>query len=124
VAEGIRQQHARGKYYSMVVVRKGAKFAEEDLATKPRGWMELGHARWATRSAWGSRKIEKRTGTNSSDSLENGTHSARNAPPFRSCVWRRATDSAQSIMVHRGEFGKAARCGKQAYFYPAAEALA
>src|ERR1700691_520406 len=44
VSELIRQQHARGKYFSIVVTAEGAKFAG-DNATSAAGVDEFGHAR-------------------------------------------------------------------------------
>src|SRR5215470_2067092 len=65
VAELIRQRHARGRYFSIVVAAEGAKFAsgsEPQNVTSDMGKDEFGHARLGGIGNVLAHEIEKRTG--------------------------------------------------------------
>src|SRR5205807_6134803 len=65
VAETIRQRHARGRYFSIVVAAEGAKFAttsEGSLVLQDLGKDEFGHERLGGIGYLLAREIEKRTG--------------------------------------------------------------
>jgi phosphofructokinase-like protein len=66
VAESLRRRHERGRYFSIVVVAEGAKFAGDSGAGAPvlqdMGKDEFGHAKLGGVANILSREIEKRTG--------------------------------------------------------------
>ena len=65
VAELIRQRHARGRYFSIVVAAEGAKFAASstpELVVQAMGKDEFGHERLGGIGNALAREIEKRTG--------------------------------------------------------------
>ena len=123
VSEGIRQQHARGKYYSIVVVAEGAKFADGDLATTAAGVDEFGHARLGGIGAMVAQEIEKRTGYESRSVVLGHTQRGGTPSAFDRVLATRYGLGAID-MVHRGEFGKmAALRGNKIISIPLAEAL-
>jgi 6-phosphofructokinase 1 len=124
VAEGIRQQHARGKYYGIVVVAEGAKFADGGLATTAAGVDEFGHARLGGIGAMVAQEIEKRTGYESRSVVLGHTQRGGTPSAFDRVLATRYGLGAID-MVHRGEFGKmAALRGNKIISIPLAEALA
>src|SRR5438309_9771104 len=62
VAETIRQRHARGRYFSIVVAAEGAKFAGDNETQPAAGLDEFGHARLGGIGSVLAQEIEKRTG--------------------------------------------------------------
>src|SRR5437868_7398698 len=62
VAETIRQRHARGRYFSVVVAAEGAKFAGGNETQPAAGLDEFGHARLGGIGSVLAQEIEKRTG--------------------------------------------------------------
>src|SRR5229473_1960733 len=62
VAETIRQRHARGRYFSIVVAAEGAKFAGGNETLPTAGLDEFGHARLGGIGSVLAQEIEKRTG--------------------------------------------------------------
>src|SRR5437868_14924021 len=62
VAETIRQRHARGRYFSIVVAAEGAKFAGGNETQPAAGLDEFGHARLGGIGSVLAQEIEKRTG--------------------------------------------------------------
>lgn len=124
VSEGVRQQHARGKYYSIVVVAEGAKFADGGLATTAAGVDEFGHARLGGIGAMVALEIEQRTGYESRSVVLGHTQRGGTPSAFDRVLATRYGLGAID-MVHRGEFGKmAALRGNKIISIPLAEALA
>src|SRR5437868_12125811 len=66
VAERIRMRHARGRYFSIIVVAEGAKFASDDKHNAPvvteMGKDEFGHVRLGGVGQILAREVERRTG--------------------------------------------------------------
>ena len=68
VAERIRLRHARGRYFSVIVVAEGAKFASDVDPTQgapvvtEMGKDEFGHVRLGGIGVWLEEEIERRTG--------------------------------------------------------------
>jgi 6-phosphofructokinase 1 len=66
VAERIRMRHARGRYFSIIVVAEGAKFASDDSHGAPvvseMGKDEFGHVRLGGVGQILAREVERRTG--------------------------------------------------------------
>jgi 6-phosphofructokinase 1 len=110
VAELIRLRHSRGRYFSIVVVAEGAKFASEldeehgAAIVQDMGKDEFGHVRLGGIGNILAREIEKRT------SFETRTvvlgHIQRGGTPS---AFDRVLATRYGIgaidMVHRGEFG-------------------
>jgi phosphofructokinase-like protein len=123
VSELIRQQHARGKYFSIVVVAEGAKFAG-DNATSAAGVDEFGHARLGGIGALVASEIEKRTGYESRAAVLGHVQRGGTPSAFDRVLATRYGLGAID-MVHRGEFGHmAALRGSKIISIPLAEALA
>src|SRR5579872_2299530 len=130
VAETIRLRHARGRYFSIVVVAEGAKFST-DVDPKhgspivvDMGKDEFGHARLGGIAAILAREIERRT------NFETRTvvlgHVQRGGSPSafdRMLATRYGLGAIE--MVHRGEFGRmAALRGNKIVSVPIADAIA
>src|SRR6266566_3473091 len=62
VAELIKQRHARGRYFSIIVAAEGAKFAGGNETQPAAGLDEFGHARLGGIGSVLAQEIEKRTG--------------------------------------------------------------
>jgi 6-phosphofructokinase 1 len=123
VSELIRQQHARGKYFSIVVTAEGAKFAG-DNATSAAGVDEFGHARLGGIGALVASEIEKRTGYESRAAVLGHVQRGGTPSAFDRVLATRYGLGAID-MVHRGEFGyMAALRGNKIISIPLAEALA
>jgi ATP-dependent phosphofructokinase / diphosphate-dependent phosphofructokinase len=126
VAELIRQRHARGRYFSIVVAAEGAKFAglteTQDGAEGSRD--EFGHARLGGIGELLAREIEKRTGFESR-SVVLGHIQRGGSPTAFDRVLATRYGLGAIDMVHRGEFGRmAALRGNKIISIPLAEATA
>ena len=126
VAESIRQRHARGRYFSIVVAAEGAKFAEgtvqiqQGSATKD----EFGHARLGGIGNALAQEIEKRTGFETR-SVVLGHIQRGGSPSAFDRVLATRYGLGAIDMVHRGEFGKmAALRGNKIVSVPLADAIA
>ncbi|HLX83882.1 MAG TPA: 6-phosphofructokinase [Terriglobales bacterium] len=123
VAELIRQRHGRGRYFSIVVVAEGAKFADGALATTAAGVDDFGHARLGGIGSQVAIEIEKRTGFESR-SVVLGHIQRGGTPSAFDRVLATRYGLGAIDMVHRGEFGKmAALRGTKIISIPLAEAL-
>ena len=123
VAELIRQRHGRGRYFSIVVVAEGAKFADGALATAAAGVDDFGHARLGGIGSQVAIEIEKRTGFESR-SVVLGHIQRGGTPSAFDRVLATRYGLGAIDMVHRGEFGKmAALRGTKIISIPLAEAL-
>ena len=130
VAELIRQRHARGRYFSIVVAAEGAKFAggvEMHNGTpvlQDVGPDEFGHLRLGGIGAVLAREIEKRTGFESR-SVVLGHIQRGGSPSAFDRVLATRYGLGAIDMVHRGEFGQmAALRGNHIISIPLTEAIA
>lgn len=130
VAETIRLRHARGRYFSIVVVAEGAKFSSNvdpqhgAAIVQDMGLDDFGHVRLGGIGTILAHEIEKRT------SFETRTvvlgHIQRGGSPT---AFDRVLATRYGIgaidMVHKGEFGcMAALKGNKIVSIPLAEAIA
>jgi 6-phosphofructokinase 1 len=124
VAETIRQRHARGRYFSIVVAAEGAKFAGGNETLPAAGLDEFGHARLGGIGSVLAQEIEKRTGFESR-SVVLGHIQRGGSPSAFDRVLATRYGLGAIDMVHRGEFGKmAALRGNKIISIPLAEAIA
>lgn len=108
VAESIRQRHERGKYFSIVVVAEGAKFAPASGDSAPilqdMGKDEFGHAKLGGIANILAREIEKRTGFETRAVVLGHIQRGGSPTAFDRVLATRYGLGAID-MVHRGEFG-------------------
>ena len=106
VAESIRQRHERGKYFSIVVVAEGAKFASGSgsLVVQEMGKDEFGHAKLGGIANILAREIEKRTGFETRAVVLGHIQRGGSPSAFDRVLATRYGLGAID-MVHRGEFG-------------------
>ena len=131
VAELIRQRHARGRYFSIVVAAEGAKFAGGESGTQSGtpvlqdvGRDEFGHLRLGGIGEVLAREIEKRTGFETR-SVVLGHIQRGGSPSAFDRVLATRYGLGAIDMVHRGEFGHmAALRGNKIVSIPLAEAIA
>src|SRR6202140_3417417 len=124
VAETIRQRHARGRYFSIVVAAEGAKFAGGNETLPAAGLDDFGHARLGGIGSVLAQEIEKRTGFESR-SVVLGYIQRGGSPSAFDLVLATRYGLGAIDMVHRGEFGQmAALRGNKIISIPLAEAIA
>jgi ATP-dependent phosphofructokinase / diphosphate-dependent phosphofructokinase len=125
VAELIRQRHARGRYYSIVVAAEGARFAdgnEKHSGADARD--DFGHVRLGGIAATLASEIENRTGFETR-SVVLGHIQRGGSPSAYDRVLATRYGLGAIDMVHRGEFGQmAALRGNKIISIPLAEAVA
>jgi phosphofructokinase-like protein len=109
VAELIRQRHARGRYFSIVVAAEGAKFAHasDSLVVQNLGKDEFGHERLGGIGNVLAQEIEKRTGFETR-SVVLGHIQRGGTPSAFDRVLATRYGLGAIDMVHRGEWGKMA----------------
>jgi len=110
VAELIRQRHARGRYFSIVVAAEGAKFAassEPGLVVRDLGKDEFGHERLGGIGNALAQELEKRTGFETR-SVVLGHIQRGGSPSSFDRVLATRYGLGAIDMVHRGEWGKMA----------------
>jgi phosphofructokinase-like protein len=111
VADSIRQRHERGRYFSIVVVAEGAKFASAPGQGAPvmsdMGKDEFGHAKLGGIANILSREIEKRTGYETRAVVLGHIQRGGSPSAFDRVLATRYGLGAID-MVHRGEFGRMA----------------
>ena len=128
VAETIRLRHARGRYFSIVVVAEGAKFSDvKSLGGAPvvqdMGKDEFGHARLGGIANILAREIESRTGFETRTVVLGHIQRGGSPSAFDRVLATRYGLGAID-MVHRGEFGRmAALRGKKIISVPLADAV-
>jgi phosphofructokinase-like protein len=125
VSETIRQRHARGRYFSIVVAAEGAK-STSGIETQDTsgGRDEFGHARLGGIGEVLAHEIEKRTGFESR-SVVLGHIQRGGSPSAFDRVLATRYGLGAIDMVHRGEFGRmAALRGNKIISIPLAEAIA
>ena len=127
VAELIRQRHARGRYFSIVVAAEGAKFAVSSapgLVVRDLGKDEFGHERLGGIGNALAQEIEKRTGFETR-SVVLGHIQRGGSPSSFDRVLATRYGLGAIDMVHRGEWGKmAALRGNKIVSVPLADAIA
>ena len=127
VAELIRQRQARGRYFSIVVVAEGAKFAdgnEKYGESSQSGRDEFGHIRLGGIGSTVAYEIEKRTGFESRSVVLGHIQRGGTPSAFDRMLATRYGLGAID-MVHRGEFGQmAALRGNKIISISLAEAIA
>jgi 6-phosphofructokinase 1 len=128
VSETIRQRHERGRYFSIVVVAEGAKFATADprhgeLVTQAQGQDEFGHVRLGGIGNALAKEIEKKTGYETRAVVLG--HIQRGGSPSAFDRMLATRYGLKAIdMVHHGEFGcMAALRGNSLIAIPLAEVL-
>ncbi len=129
VAETIRERHERGRYFSVVVVAEGAKFAR-DLdpqqgapVVRGGGTDEFGHVRLGGIGNVLAREIERLTGYETRAVVLGHIQRGGSPSSFDRVLATRYGIGAID-MVHRGEFGfMAALRGNKIISVPMAEAI-
>ncbi|MGA2695080.1 MAG: 6-phosphofructokinase [Terriglobales bacterium] len=125
VADTIRQRHDRGRYFSIVVVAEGARFASNNqslIADAPKD--EFGHARLGGVANTLAQEIEKRTGIETRTVILGHVQRGGSPSAFDRVLATRYGLGAIE-MVHRGEFGRmAALRGNKIVSVPIADAIA
>ncbi|MGA2360704.1 MAG: 6-phosphofructokinase [Terriglobales bacterium] len=128
VAELIRQRSDRGRYFSIVVVAEGAKFADGNEkhceSSLQSGRDEFGHVRLGGIGSTVASEIEKRTGFESR-SVVLGHIQRGGSPTAYDRVLATRYGLSAVDMVHRAEFGQmAALRGNKIISIPLTEAIA
>lgn len=106
VAESIRHRHERGRYFSIIVVAEGAKFATGSGApvVQEMGKDEFGHAKLGGIANVLAREIEQRTGFETRAVVLGHIQRGGSPSAFDRVLATRYGLGAID-MVHRGEFG-------------------
>jgi phosphofructokinase-like protein len=108
VSESIRQRHARGRYFSIIVVAEGAKFSSQPGQGSPvlqdMGKDEFGHVKLGGIANILAREIEKRTGFETRAVILGHIQRGGSPSAFDRVLATRYGLGAID-MVHRGEFG-------------------
>ena len=112
VADSLRQRHARGRYFSIVVVAEGAKFAASGPGqgapvAQDMGKDEFGHAKLGGIANVLAREVEKRTGFETRAVILGHIQRGGSPSAFDRVLATRYGLGAID-MVHRGEFGRMA----------------
>lgn len=107
VADKIRMRHARGRYFSIVVVAEGAKFATNGPSTMGGEKDEFGHARLGGIGNALAQELEHRTGFETRTVVLGHVQRGGSPTAFDRVLATRYGLGAID-MVHRGEFGKMA----------------
>ncbi|MGN6592642.1 MAG: 6-phosphofructokinase [Terriglobales bacterium] len=123
VCELLKRRHARGKYFSIVVVAEGARWAEAPDAAEAAPRDAFGHVRLGGIGNVLAAQIEARVGYETRVVILG--HTQRGGTPTAFDRMLATRYGVQAIdMVHRGEFGRMASLQGQAMTsVPLAEAL-
>ncbi len=125
IAETIRQRHARGRYFSIIVVAEGARFSSNNqslIADAPKD--EFGHSRLGGVATTLAQEVEKRTGIETRTVILGHVQRGGSPSAFDRVLATRYGLGAIE-MVHRGEFGRmAALRGNKIVSVPIADAIA
>jgi phosphofructokinase-like protein len=129
VADSLRQRHSRGKYFSVVVVAEGAKFASDvdrqhgAPVVRDLGTDEFGHVRLGGIGNILAREIERLTGFETRAVVLGHIQRGGSPSAFDRVLATRYGIGAID-MVHQGEFGSmAALRGNKIVSVPLAEAI-
>lgn len=105
VAESLKRRHARGRYFSIVVVAEGAKLSQTgDVVTETDSVDEFGHVRLGGIGNALAREIEKRTGFETRAVTLGHTQRGGSPSAFDRMLATRYGVGAID-MVHQGKFG-------------------
>lgn len=108
VAERIRMRHARGRYFSIIVVAEGAKFASDDKHGAPvvteMGKDEFGHVRLGGVGQILAREVERRTGLETRYVVLGYIQRGGSPSAFDRVLASRYGIGAIDL-VHKGDFG-------------------
>ncbi len=105
VAESIKRRHARGRYFSIVVVAEGAKLSETGkVVTETDSVDEFGHVRLGGIGSVLAREIERRTGFETRAVILGHTQRGGSPTAFDRMLATRYGIGAID-MVHKGSFG-------------------
>ncbi|HEY7351217.1 MAG TPA: 6-phosphofructokinase, partial [Terriglobales bacterium] len=107
VAAKIRRRHERGRYFSIVVVAEGAKFAKNGNVTQTGEIDEFGHARLGGIANTLAQELEHRTGFETRTVVLGHIQRGGSPSAFDRVLATRYGLGAID-MVHKGEFGKMA----------------
>jgi len=124
VCDLLKRRHARGKYFSIVVVAEGARYAQQDDQTTVGGKLdEFGHVRLGGIGISLAEAIEKRTGYETRAVILG--HIQRGGSPTAFDRVLATRYGVQAIdMVHQGEFGRMASLqGQKLTSVPLTDAL-
>lgn len=108
VAETIRQRHARGRYFSIVVVAEGARLAagiDDQIVAEKGKKDEFGHVRLGGIGTILAQELEKRTGFETRAVILGHTQRGGSPTAFDRMLATRYGIGAIDA-VHRGDFGK------------------
>jgi len=108
VAETLRQRHARGRYFSVVVIAEGARLArglDEQIVAEKGKKDEFGHVRLSGIGNLIAQEIEKRTGFETRAVILGHTQRGGSPTAFDRMLATRYGIGAIDA-VHRGDFGK------------------
>ncbi|HYG99133.1 MAG TPA: 6-phosphofructokinase [Terriglobales bacterium] len=109
VAEQLRKRHARGRYFSIVVVAEGAKFATDGSGKAPvvqeMGLDEFGHVRLGGIGTVLAREIEQRTGFETRAVVLGHTQRGGSPTPFDRVLASRYGIGAIDL-VHKAGWGQ------------------
>ncbi|HVH86247.1 MAG TPA: 6-phosphofructokinase [Terriglobales bacterium] len=108
VAETIRQRHARGRYFSIVVIAEGARLAgglDEQIVAEKGKKDEFGHVRLGGIGTIIAQELEKRTGFETRAVILGHTQRGGSPTAFDRMLATRYGIGAIDA-VHRGDFGK------------------
>jgi ATP-dependent phosphofructokinase / diphosphate-dependent phosphofructokinase len=109
VAEQLRKRHARGRYFSIVVVAEGAKFASTGADNAPvvqdLGLDEFGHVRLGGIGGILAREIEHRTGFETRAVVLGHTQRGGSPSPFDRVLATRYGIGAIDL-IHRAGWGE------------------
>src|SRR5437899_7619618 len=126
VAAKIRMRHARGRYFSIVVVAEGAKFAASNGSPVIQGGEkdEFGHVRLGGIGNTLAQELERRTGFETRTVVLGHIQRGGSPTAFDRVLATRYGLGAID-MIHRGEFGRmAALRGQKILSIPLADATA
>ena len=108
VAETIRQRHARGRYFSIVVIAEGARLAaglDEQIVAEKGKKDEFGHVRLGGIGTIIAQELEKRTGFETRAVILGHTQRGGSPTAFDRMLATRYGIGAIDA-VHRSDFGK------------------
>jgi ATP-dependent phosphofructokinase / diphosphate-dependent phosphofructokinase len=108
VAETLRQRHARGRYFSVVVVAEGARLAagsDDQIVAEQGKKDEFGHVRLGGIGTLLAHELEKRTGFETRAVILGHTQRGGSPTAFDRMLATRYGIGAIDA-VHRGDFGK------------------
>src|SRR5207248_2901201 len=105
VAETLKRRHARGRYFSIVVIAEGSKAAQDEQFSQSTGRDEFGHVRLGGIGNLLARELERRTGFETRAVVLGHIQRGGSPTAFDRMLATRYGVAAIDA-VHRGDFGK------------------